>query len=425
MEVNGELVGSIVIGIISILLISTLKRKKVNFSLITLTALALGVIYGLIFKERALIVEPIGKLYISFIRMVVIPLVMVSIISSISNLEDINKLKTIGVKALAMLLGTTGIASIVGIFFGNVFSVGKGIVYEGAANFVPKEVPGFMDVFNSMLPTNPIKSMAEGQIIPVIIFSLFIAFAIIIEEKIDKEKVVPFKSFINSLSVILMRITRIVLRLTPYGVFALMAAVGAKNGLSTLKPLATFIIAIYVALAFQILVVHSGFILLFKKRSPLNFFKGIWPAQVVGFTTQSSFGTLPVTIESLENNIGVSKEISSFVASLGSTVGMNGCGGVFPAMVAIFVANVFGIELTFAHYILLVGTIIIGSIGIAGVPGAATMSTTLILTTLGLPIEGMAIVLGIDAIIDMGRTLTNVTGSALAAYIADKNCDKR
>lgn len=422
MTFNIELVAAIVFAILALVLLWYLNKRKVSFSVRTLIGLGLGLIFGLTLKENSLIVEPIGKVYISLIRMVVIPLVMVSIINSISNFEDSSKLKSLGIKAMGMLLGTTAIAGIVGIIFGNIFSVGKGIVFEGAENFVPKEIPSFMEVFNDMLPTNPIKSMAEGQIIPVIIFALFIAFAIIIEEKKNKEKVAPFKAFINSFSTILMRITRIVLRLTPFGVFGLMTAVGAKNGVSTLMPLLTFVVAIYLALAFQILIVHSLFILIFKRRSPIKFFKGIWPAQVVAFTTQSSFGTLPVTIESLEDNIGVSSSTASFVASLGSTVGMNGCGGVFPAVVAIFVANVFGIELTLTHYILMILTIVVGSVGIAGVPGAATMSTTLILTTLGLPIEGMAIILGVDAIIDMARTLTNVTGAGLAAYIVDKEC---
>ena len=422
MTFNIELVAAIVFAILALGLLWYLNKRKVSFSVRTLIGLGLGLIFGLTLKENSLIVEPIGKIYISLIRMVVIPLVMVSIINSISNFEDSSKLKSLGIRAIGMLLGTTAIAGIVGLIFGNIFSVGKGIVFEGAENFVPKEIPSFMDVFNDMLPTNPIKSMAEGQIIPVIIFALFIAFAIIMEEKKNKEKVAPFKAFINSFSTILMRITRIVLRLTPFGVFGLMTAVGAKNGVSTLMPLLTFVVAIYLALAFQILIIHSLFILIFKRRSPIKFFKGIWPAQVVAFTTQSSFGTLPVTIESLENNIGVSSSTASFVASLGSTVGMNGCGGVFPAIVAIFVANVFGIELTLTHYILMILTIVVGSVGIAGVPGAATMSTTLILTTLGLPIEGMAIILGVDAIIDMARTLTNVTGAGLAAYIVDKEC---
>lgn len=422
MTFNIELVAAIVFAILALVLLWYLNKRKVSFSVRTLIGLGLGLTFGLTLKENSLIVEPIGKVYISLIRMVVIPLVMVSIINSISNFEDSSKLKSLGIKAMGMLLGTTAIAGIVGIIFGNIFSVGKGIVFEGGENFVPKEIPSFMEVFNDMLPTNPIKSMAEGQIIPVIIFALFIAFAIIMEEKKNKEKVAPFKAFINSFSTILMRITRIVLRLTPFGVFGLMTAVGAKNGVSTLMPLLTFVVAIYLALAFQILIVHSLFILIFKRRSPIKFFKGIWPAQVVAFTTQSSFGTLPVTIESLEDNIGVSSSTASFVASLGSTVGMNGCGGVFPAVVAIFVANVFGIELTLTHYILMILTIVVGSVGIAGVPGAATMSTTLILTTLGLPIEGMAIILGVDAIIDMARTLTNVTGAGLAAYIVDKEC---
>ena len=422
MTFNIELLAAIVFAILALGLLWYLNKRKVSFSVRTLIGLGLGLTFGLTLKENSLIVEPIGKVYISLIRMVVIPLVMVSIINSISNFEDSSKLKSLGIRAMGMLLGTTAIAGIVGIVFGKIFSVGKGIVFEGAENFVPKEIPSFMDVFNDMLPTNPIKSMAEGQIIPVIIFALFIAFAIIMEEKNNKEKVALFKAFINSFSTILMRITRIVLRLTPFGVFGLMTAVGAKNGVSTLMPLLTFVVAIYLALAFQIFIVHSLFILIFKRRSPIKFFKGIWPAQVVAFTTQSSFGTLPVTIESLEDNIGVSSSTASFVASLGSTVGMNGCGGVFPAIVAIFVANVFGIELTLTHYILMILTIVVGSVGIAGVPGAATMSTTLILTTLGLPIEGMAIILGVDAIIDMARTLTNVTGAGLAAYIVDKEC---
>ena len=422
MTFNIELLAAIVFAILALGLLWYLNKRKVSFSVRTLIGLGLGLTFGLTLKENSLIVEPIGKVYISLIRMVVIPLVMVSIINSISNFEDSSKLKSLGIRAMGMLLGTTAIAGIVGIVFGKIFSVGKGIVFEGAENFVPKEIPSFMDVFNDMLPTNPIKSMAEGQIIPVIIFALFIAFAIIMEEKNNKEKVAHFKAFINSFSTILMRITRIVLRLTPFGVFGLMTAVGAKNGVSTLMPLLTFVVAIYLALAFYFFIVHSLFILIFKRRSPIKFFKGIWPAQVVAFTTQSSFGTLPVTIESLEDNIGVSSSTASFVASLGSTVGMNGCGGVFPAIVAIFVANVFGIELTLTHYILMILTIVVGSVGIAGVPGAATMSTTLILTTLGLPIEGMAIILGVDAIIDMARTLTNVTGAGLAAYIVDKEC---
>ena len=422
MTFNIELVAAIVFAILALGLLWYLNKRKVSFSVRTLIGLGLGLIFGLTLKENSLIVEPIGKIYISLIRMVVIPLVMVSIINSISNFEDSSKLKSLGIRAMGMLLGTTAIAGIVGIIFGNIFSVGKGIVFEGAENFVPKEIRSFMDVFNDMLPTYPIKAIDVGQSIPGLSFALFIAFAIIMEEKKNKEKVAPFKAFINSFSTILMRITRIVLRLTPFGVFGLMTAVGAKNGVSTLMPLLTFVVAIYLALAFQILIIHSLFILIFKRRSPIKFFKGIWPAQVVAFTTQSSFGTLPVTIESLENNIGVSSSTASFVASLGSTVGMNGCGGVFPAIVAIFVANVFGIELTLTHYILMILTIVVGSVGIAGVPGAATMSTTLILTTLGLPIEGMAIILGVDAIIDMARTLTNVTGAGLAAYIVDKEC---
>lgn len=414
---------SILSAVIVLIGLFVLKKKNVGFSNRTFIALALGVLFGYVFSENVSVIEPIGKIYISLIRMMVIPLVMVSLIRSISNIEDSNKLKEIGIKVIAVLLGTTGIAALVGILFGKLFNVGNGIVFSGAGDFVQREVPGFMDVLNDMLPTNVAKSIVDGQIIPVIIFSIFIAIGIIIEEKERPEAVKTVKNFINEVNNIFIRITRIVLQFTPYGVFALISSISANNGISTLLPLAKFIIAIYLACIFQMIVVHGGLIALIKRKNPLKFFKGIYPAQVVAFTTQSSFGTLPVTIECLEENVKVSPSIASFVASLGSTVGMNGCGGIYPTMVAIFVANVFGIELTLTQYVLLVLTIVIGSIGIAGVPGAATMSTTLILTTLGLPVEGLAIVLGVDVIVDMVRTLTNVTGSAVAAYVVDKSAE--
>lgn len=420
MDINGQVIVTVLVGLLALVLLGFLKRKNVSFSIRTVTALGIGIIFGFMFKEDALLFEPIGKVYISLIRMLVIPLVMVSLIKSISSLEDSDKLKSIGLKAIVVLLGTTGIAAIVGIVFGNLFNLGSGIVFEGATDFVQKEVPNFMTVFNDMLPTNPIKAMVDGKIIPVIIFSVFIAIGIIIEEKHNKEIVKPLKDFINALSSVFIRITRVILQLTPYGVFALMSAVAAKNGISTLMPLAKFIVAIYLALLFQIVVVHGGLITFVKRKNPIKFFKAIYPAQVVAFTTQSSYGTLPVTIECLQDNVKVSPSIASFVASLGSSVGMNGCGGVYPAMVAVFVANVFNINLTMTQYVLLVVTVMIGSIGIAGVPGAATMSTTLILTTLGLPVEGIAIIIGVDVIVDMARTLTNVTGSAVAAYLVDE-----
>ncbi|GAA0117557.1 dicarboxylate/amino acid:cation symporter [Clostridium senegalense] len=397
-----------------------LKFKEVNFSLRILVGLGLGVVAGIIFKEKISYVQYVGTIYISFIKMLVIPLVIVSLIGSITNLKDGEKLKSLGIKTIFFLLLTTAIATVVGIFIGKVFNVGSGMNYIAAEGFKAREIPNFSSVLMDMLPTNPIQSMAEGKIIPVIIFSLFIAIAMVIEGNIYPEKIKPFKDFISALNVILVRVTRIILNFTPYGVFALMAKLSAENGISTLLPLGTMIIAVYVACIIQIGVVYSGLILAIKKKSPIHFFKAISPAQIVAFTTQSSYGALPVTIKSLVERAGIPEEVASFVAPLGSTIGMNGCGGIYPAIVAIFVANVFGIDLTITHYGLLVVTTVISSIGIAGVPGAATMSTTVVLASLGLPIEGLAMVIGVDAIIDMIRTMTNVTGSSVVALLVSE-----
>ncbi|MDO5040147.1 dicarboxylate/amino acid:cation symporter, partial [Clostridium sp.] len=219
---------------------------------------------------------------------------------------------------------------------------------------------------------------------------------------------------------IVLRITKMVLSLIPYGVFALIAVAGAKNGIDTIKSLIGVILAVYISALIQMGVVHTGLVAFIAKKNPFKFLKGIFPAQVVAFTSQSSYGTLPVTIKSLVGNLGVKEEIASFVAPLGSTIGMNGCGGLYPAIVAVFVANVFNIELTPYSYALIIITTIVSSIGIAGVPGAATMSTTVVLATLGLPIEGMAMVIAVDSVIDMIRTTTNVTGSAVAAVVVNE-----
>ncbi len=401
----------------SIGLLYFLAKRRVKFSFRVLAALALGVIAGLIFGNKILLIQPIGKAYVSLIKMLVVPLVMVSLISSITTLEDTKALRTMGLKAIALLLITTGLAAIIGIFIGNLFNVGSGMIFTAAEGFEAREIPAFGQVILDMLPSNPIAAMADGNVIAVMIFSMFIAVAILVEGKKNPDRIKPVKDLINSFSSIFIRITKMILKLTPYGVFALIASAVAKNGINTLLPLGTFIIAVYVADILQMLLVHTPLVTLVGKRNPIEFFKGIAPAQIVAFTTQSSYGTLPVTIKSLVENIKVPESVATFVATLGASMGMNACGGLYPAIVAIFVGNVMGVEMTIMHYIMIVLTTMIGSLGVAGVPGAATIATTVVLTGIGFPLEAMAMVLGVDAVIDMGRTLTNVTGASVVALL--------
>ncbi|MDU2048271.1 MAG: dicarboxylate/amino acid:cation symporter [Clostridium perfringens] len=418
--INIKLILAIVLSILATYAIYKIRKITNKFSFATLTALTLGVVLGIIFKENILFLDTVGKAYMSLIKMIVVPLVVTSLITSIVRLENLDTLKSIGLKTFTVLLGTTGAAAFIGIIVASSLNLGQGLRFIGAENFKAREIPGFSKVLIDMLPSNPLAAIAENKIIPIVIFSMFIAIALVIEDNTNKEKAKPFKDFILSAYDIVLRITKMVLRIIPYGVFALIATAAAKNGMDTLMSLIWVILAVYIAAFLQFLFVYTPLISFVARMNPLKFFKGIFPAQVVAFTSQSSYGTLPVTIKSLVEGVGVSENIASFVAPLGSTIGLNGCGGFYPAIVAIFAANVFNVELTIYSYILIVLTAIISSIGIAGVPGSATMSTTVMLAALGLPIEALAMVIAVDSIIDMIRTATNVTGASVAALIVDQ-----
>jgi uncharacterized protein len=244
-----------------------------------------------------------------------------------------------------------------------------------------------------------------------------IAIAIITESNRNAALVKPVKDFVNGFAHIMFRITKMIIELTPYGVFGLMVPVAAKYGLASLLPLAKLIIAMYVGCILHILVVHGSLIALMAKVNPFRFFKKISQPLIVAFTTRSSYGTLPITMKALTNNAKVSERIASFAAPIGASIGMNGGGGVYPAVVAVFVAGIFNIHLTVTHYLILLVTTAISSIGIAGVPGAATISATVVLSSLGLPVEGLAMVLGIDVVMDMVRTMTNVAGASVVSLL--------
>lgn len=418
--INIQLILAIVLSILATYAIYKVRKITNKFSFATLTALTLGVVLGIIFKENILFLDTVGKAYMSLIKMIVVPLVVTSLITSIVRLENLNTLKSIGVKTFTVLLGTTGVAAIIGIIVASTLKLGQGLNFVGVENFKPREIPEFSKVLIDMLPSNPLAAIVDNKIIPIVIFSMFVAIALVIEDNTNKEKAKPFKDFVLSAYDVVLRITKMVLRIIPYGVFALIATAAAKNGLDTLMSLIWVIAAVYISALLQFLFVYTPLVSFVAKMNPLKFFKGIFPAQVVAFTSQSSYGTLPVTIKSLVEGVGVSENIACFVAPLGSTIGLNGCGGFYPAIVAIFAANVFNVELTMYSYILIVVTAIISSIGIAGVPGSATMSTTVMLTALGLPIEALAMVIAVDSIIDMIRTATNVTGASVAALVVDE-----
>ena len=407
------------ITVIAIGILYYLAKKKVKFSIRVLVALGLGLLTGIALGSVSTTIRPIGQLYVRLITMVVIPLVFVSILRSFTKLGTSTKLRSISIRALFWLLSTTAVATLLGLVAAAVFQLGSGFNVSDI-NYTPREVVPIEQVILNLFPNNIIAHMSSNQMIPIIVFAIFIAIAINIESKRKEGSMKPVLDLIEASSKVMIALTKIVIRFTPYGVFALMANAAGRNNLETLQTLAIYIGLMYAVMLIHFLVVQLGLIALVGKLNPIQFVKNIYPAQVVAFTSQSSYGTLPVTVKSLTDRNGVSERIASFVAPLGANIGMNACGGIFPAMVAIFTANAFGISLQFSDYLLIIFTTTIASIGIAGVPGIATIAATVVLATLGLPIEGIALIAGVDALIDMGRTAVNVTGTMVAATLTAK-----
>jgi len=411
---------SIVLGLVVILALHFLARKRIGFGTRVLIALGLGLVAGVVLNAAVAnydAIQLIGSIYVNLIRMVVIPLVFVLVINSIISITDTGYLKKIGGKTIGWFLLTTGIAAVIGLLTALALNPGAGIDAQTPEDFQAREVPTLFQVILDQVPNNPISDAANGKVVPILIFALFIAIATVKLGEKKPETVQPFKAFIQSATEIMHQVIKFVLRFTPYGVFALIAVMAARYGLETLEPLARLIGVSYAALIIHFVLIFGGLVLLVAKVNPIKFFKKAYPTIAVAFTTRSSYATLPVNLEVITKRLRVSPRVASFVAPLGATMNFNGCGGIWPAIVAVFVADIFGINLSFADYILIVLVSAISSIGVAGVPGPASISTTVVLTALGLPLEGIAIVASVEALIDMGRTAVNATGTTVTSLL--------
>ncbi|WP_423186207.1 dicarboxylate/amino acid:cation symporter [Alishewanella sp. d11] len=377
-----------------------------------LGALLLGVTAGVVLGEQATALKPLGTLFINAIRMLVVPLVFFSLITSITSLADNHKMQRLAFKTVALFLITAFIASLIGLTVGSLMNWGESLQLV-ATEVRERTIPPVADVLTGLIPTNPIAALAEGKVLQIILFAALVGIAMnAIGEKAD-----PMKKVVQSGADIMYQITRMVLELTPIGVFGLMAWVVGSFGLATLLPLAKFIGAIYLACLIHILVVYGGLVKLFGNFSYKGFFKAVLPAQLVAYSSASSYGTLPVTFKVATEDLNVSKSYASFVLPLGATINMDGCGGIFPAIAAIFIAHIYGIPLDTLDYLLIAITATIASVGTAGVPGTAMVMLTVTLSVVGLPIEGIAFIAAVDRIVDMMRTATNVTGDLMVARV--------
>ncbi|WP_076416644.1 dicarboxylate/amino acid:cation symporter [Shewanella sp. UCD-KL12] len=389
--------------------------KQIPFWQKVLAGFFLGAMIGVIFGESATVLKPLGDLFIGAIKMLVAPLVFCAIVVSITALGSQVSLKRLSFKTLAMFMFTGTLASLIGLTVGSLIDMG-GTMDLVATEVRERHVPGFAQVLLDMIPVNPFASLAEGKVLQIIVFAALIGIAI---NKVG-EKAEPLKRTFEAGAEVMFQLTRMVLQLTPIGVFGLMAWVVGEYGLSTLLPLGKFIGAIYLAALIHIIFVYGGLIKFAAKLSPIQFFRKAMPAQIVAFTTASSFGTLPASTKCTES-MGVSKRYGSFVLPLGATMNMDGCGGIYPAIAAIFIAQIYGIPLDMTDYMLIAVTATVASVGTAGVPGSAMVMLSVTLGVVGLPLEGIAFIAAIDRIIDMIRTSTNVTGDMMTAVVIGKS----
>ncbi|WP_191601094.1 dicarboxylate/amino acid:cation symporter [Marinomonas algicola] len=382
-----------------------------------LIGMVLGVIVGSIMGPSAEILKPIGTLFINAIKMLIVPLVFCSLIVGITSMKDTSKMGRIGLKAIVLYLGTTAVAITIGLTLANIFLPGVGLnMTITDPNAVGKEAPALVQTLLNMIPKNPINALASGNILQIIIFALGLGIAL----TLCGEKGEPAIKVFESLAEAMYKLTEIVMKLAPYGVFGLMAWVAGKYGMDILLPLIKVITAVYIGCLLHVLVFYTGMISVIGRLNPIIYLKGLINPAAVAFTTTSSSGTLPATIKASREEMGVSKGISSFVLPLGATINMDGT-ALYQGVCALFIAQAFGIDLEFSDYIVIILTSTLASVGTAGVPGAGLIMLSLVLTTVGLPLEGLAIVAGIDRILDMARTSVNVCGDLMVTVLVGKS----
>lgn len=396
----------------------TQSKKKFPLAFWIFMGLFLGILAGVALMKTPEIAEeyikPFGTLFLNLVKFIVVPIVLFSIMSGVISMRDIRKVGKIGIKTVIFYMTTTAIAVVIGLTFANVFKGTFGQISTSGLEFTAAEAPGFITTLINIFPSNIIAPMSEANMLQVIVTALFFGFAVIAAG----EKGKAFADFAESANTVSMIIMDAIIKFSPIGVFCLITPVVAQNGTGILGSLLTVLSVAYGAYILHMVVVYSWAVKVLAKMSPLKFFGGMMPAIMMAFSSASSVGTLPLNLECTEK-MGAKKDVASFVLPLGATINMDGT-AIYQGVCAIFIASCFGVDLTLAQQVAIILTATLASIGTAGVPGAGMIMLAMVLQSVNLPVEGIALVAGIDRIFDMGRTTVNITGDAACALIVSK-----
>ncbi|HUU18825.1 MAG TPA: dicarboxylate/amino acid:cation symporter [Sedimentisphaerales bacterium] len=409
-----------------------MKLPRLQLYTKVLIGLLLGVIFGVLANQWGFsafvfsYIKPIGSAFIRLISMVVVPLVFASLLVGTASLNDIRKLGRIGAKTVAYYLCTTIIAISIGLLLANTLRPGAGLSQEkrtqltesvsekaGAQIETATEKPTVTDILLNIIPTNPVKSFVEGKMLQIIFLALMAGICLSL---IPSERSQPVINFFEGINELIIQMVHIIMKLAPYGVFALISAVVADFGLGILFILLKYSLVVIVGLILHVTIVYSSAIKIFSKQKIGTFFRGIRPAQLIAFSSASSSATLPVTMECTEKNLGVPAQIASFALPLGATINMDGT-ALYQGVSAVFIAQFYYMDLTVAQQLTIVLTAVLASIGTAGTPMAGVITLAIVLKSVGVPLEGIAIIMGVERILDMCRSVVNVTGDASCAVV--------
>lgn len=399
------------------------EKKKMSLAMQIFIALVLAIAAGLLLQKHAQFAEtyikPFGTIFLNLLKFIVVPIVLFSIMCGIISMRDIKKVGAIGLKTVVYYMCTTAFAITIGLIGGNLFKKMFPVIATTDLSYQVGEKTSLMDTIVNIFPSNFISPMAEANMLQVIVMALLIGFAIIL---VGEEKNTRIITACNDLNDVFMKCMEMILKLSPIGVFCLLCPVVAANGATIIGSLAMVLLAAYVCYIVHAVVVYSFAVKTIGGISPLTFFKEMLPAIMFAFSSASSVGTLPINMECTEK-LGTSREIASFILPLGATINMDGT-AFYQGVCAIFIASCYGIHLTLPQMLTIIFTATLASIGTAGVPGAGMVMLAMVLTSVGLPVDGIALVAGVDRIFDMGRTTVNITGDASCCVIVS-NLEKK
>ena len=397
------------------------EKKKMSLAMQIFIALVLAIAAGLLLQKHAQFAEtyikPFGTIFLNLLKFIVVPIVLFSIMCGIISMRDIKKVGAIGLKTVVYYMCTTAFAITIGLIGGNLFKKMFPVIATTDLSYQVGEKTSLMDTIVNIFPSNFISPMAEANMLQVM--ALLIGFAIIL---VGEEKNTRIITACNDLNDVFMKCMEMILKLSPIGVFCLLCPVVAANGATIIGSLAMVLLAAYVCYIVHAVVVYSFAVKTIGGISPLTFFKEMLPAIMFAFSSASSVGTLPINMECTEK-LGTSREIASFILPLGATINMDGT-AIYQGVCAIFIASCYGIHLTLPQMLTIIFTATLASIGTAGVPGAGMVMLAMVLTSVGLPVDGIALVAGVDRIFDMGRTTVNITGDASCCVIVS-NLEKK